>query len=254
VEVKDVIKEVHILEIATGKKLVLTNEECKFGYRDSVFKNELKNRVIITSVVFRLSKMEKYNLSYKALKEEFNIKDDANNLFNAKTQRFCAKYAKNNFSEIKCLRPLRKLFATFAVKFFNSLHSPNISLALVQEKVIEIRNRKLPDPAKIGSAGSFFKNPVIQKDRFEELQKNYPQLISFVEDENHVKLAAAQLIEISGWKGFRERDAGVYPFQPLVLVNYGNATGEEIFNLSQKIQESVFEKFGVRLECEVRIV
>ena len=203
VEVKDVIKEVHALEITTGKKLVLSNEDCKFGYRDSIFKKELKNKTIITSVVFHLSKKEKYNLKYKALKDEL--------------QRY-----------------------------------PIISLRLIHEKILEIRNRKLPDLEQIGSAGSFFKNPVILKEKFEELQKKYPQLIYFEEDENHVKLAAAQLIEISGWKGFREGDAGVYPHQPLVLVNYGNATGEEILLLAKKIQQSVFENFNIKLECEVQ--
>jgi len=206
-EVKDVIKEVHIIEIETGKSLLLSNEDCKFGYRDSIFKNELKNKVIITAVVFQLSKIEKYNLTYKALKAELEIQ-----------------------------------------------HSISITLAFVVEKVIEIRNRKLPDSKQIGSAGSFFKNPVIHKDIFEAIQKKYPQLTYFEEDENHIKLAAAQLIEFAGWKGFREGDAGVYPHQPLVLVNYGNATGEEIMNLAKKIQQSVYENFRVKLEYEVRLV
>jgi len=205
VEVKDVIKEVHVREIATGKLLVFSNKACKFGYRDSIFKNELKNKHIITSVVFRLSKNESYNLTYKALKDELQI------------------------------------------------HS-HITLALVQEKIKEIRNRKLPDTEQIGSAGSFFKNPVILKAQFEKLQQKYPQLVHFAEDENHVKLAAAQLIEISGWKGFREGDAGVYPLQPLVLVNYGDTTAQEIMNLANKIQQSVFENFEVNLECEVQWV
>jgi len=202
VEVKDTIKEVHAREIATGKSLVFSNEACKFGYRDSIFKHELKNKLIITSVVFRLSKIETYNLTYKALKDELQVK--------------------------------------------------NLTLASVQEKVKEIRNRKLPDVEKIGSAGSFFKNPVVLKDKFDKLQKKYSQLVHFSEDESHVKLAAAQLIEICGWKGFREGDAGVYPYQSLVLVNYGNATGKEITNLAKKIQQSVFEYFEVNLECEVQ--
>jgi len=205
VEVKDVIKEVHALEINSGKKLVLSNEDCKFGYRDSIFKNELKDKTIITSVVFHLSKNEKYNLKYKALKDELQI-------------------------------------------------YPTISLRLIHEKIIEIRSRKLPDLKQIGSAGSFFKNPVIPKEKFKELQKKYPQLTCFKEDENHVKLAAAQLIEISGWKGFRKGDAGVYPHQPLVLVNYGNTTGEEILHLAKKIQQSVFENFKIQLECEVQVI
>jgi len=205
IEVKEVIKEVHALEISTGKKLVLSNEDCKFGYRDSIFKNELKNKTIITSVVFHLSKKEKFTINYKALKDEL--------------QRY-----------------------------------PTLSLRLIHEKILEIRNRKLPDLEQIGSAGSFFKNPVIQKEKFEELQKKHLQLTCFKEDENYVKLAAAQLIEISGWKGFREGDAGVYLHQPLVLVNYGNATGGEILHLAKKIQQSVFKNFKIQLECEVQVI
>ena len=214
VEVKDVIKEVHAREIATRKSHVFSNEACKFGYRDSVFKQELKNNFIITAVVFRLSKIESYNLTYKALQDELQ--------------------ARPNVDELQT-------------------HS-NITLALVQEKVKEIRNRKLPDVEQIGSAGSFFKNPVILKTQFEKLQKEYPQLVHFEEDENHVKLAAAQLIELSGFKGFRDGDAGVYPYQPLVLVNYGDATAQEITDLAKKIQQAVFERFEVNIECEVQWV
>ncbi|MCL2168041.1 MAG: UDP-N-acetylmuramate dehydrogenase [Lentimicrobiaceae bacterium] len=202
-EVKDVIKEVYVREIPTGKSLVFSNEECKFGYRDSIFKEEWKNKAIIISVVFRLSKIENYNITYKALRDELQI-----------------------FSKI--------------------------TLEIVKDKVIEIRNKKLPDIDKIGSAGSFFKNPIILKEKFEKLQKKHLFLTCFEEDENHVKLAAAQLIEFCGWKGFRERDAGVYLSQPLVLVNYGNATGNEMLSLAEKIRKSVFEKFGMVLECEVQ--
>jgi UDP-N-acetylmuramate dehydrogenase len=203
-EVKNTIQEVHGREMDTGKPLVFTNEACNFGYRDSIFKNKLKNKFIITAVTFRLSKIESYNFTYKALQEELKI-------------------------------------------------HPDITLELVQEKIKAIRNRKLPDTEQIGSAGSFFKNPVILKEQFQKLLQKYDQLVHFEDDDNHVKVAAAQLIEITGWKGFREGDAGVYPYQPLVLVNYGNATGEEIMNLAQKIQQSVFEHFEVRLECEVAV-
>jgi UDP-N-acetylmuramate dehydrogenase len=94
---------------------------------------------------------------------------------------------------------------------------------------------------------------VLLREEFEILQRDYRQLISNDESNDFVKLSAAQLIELSGWKGFRDGDAGVYPFQPLVLVNYGNATGQEIKSLAEKIQQSVFENFGVRLESEVNI-
>jgi UDP-N-acetylmuramate dehydrogenase len=205
-EVKDVIKEVHAFEIGTGKSITFTHAACKFGYRDSIFKNELKNKALITSVVFQLSKIENYNLEYKALKDELQVQ-------------------------------------------------PNVlSLQLIQEKIKEIRSRKLPDMEQTGSAGSFFKNPVVTIEKFNKLQNKYPQLVNFEAGATHVKLAAAQLIEICGWKGYRDGDAGVYPHQPLVLVNYGNATGLEIKNLADKIQKSVFEQFEVKLECEVQII
>ena len=86
------------------------------------------------------------------------------------------------------------------------------------------------------------------------MQKIYPQLISFEADDHLVKLAAAQLIEISGWKGFRDGDAGVYPLQPLVLVNYGNATGAEVVKLAERIQHDVFKYFAVILECEAQVI
>jgi len=205
VEVKDVIKEVRVLEIISGKPYVFSNEDCKFGYRDSIFKNEKKNHYVITSVVFKLSKTERYNLSYQALKDELQT-------------------------------------------------HKNITLEIVRKKIVEIRDRKLPDTEKIGSAGSFFKNPVVLRENFEKLLQKYPQLIHFEENASSVKLSAAQLIELSGWKGFREGDAGVYPFQPLVLVNYGNASGKDIYGLSEKIRESVFDRFGVKLEREVNVV
>jgi len=204
VEVKDVIKEVHVREISTGNSLVFSNETCRFGYRDSIFKMQ-KNRYLITAVIFRLSKIEKYNLTYNALKDELQ---------------------------------------TYS----------NLTLALIREKVIEIRNRKLPDVAKMGSAGSFFKNPEVLSEKFEKLQRKYPFLVRHSVDTSHSKMSAAQLIDLAGWKGYREGDAGVYYFQPLVLVNHGNATGQEIMQLAEKIKQSVFEKFEIMLECEVNVV
>jgi len=204
-EVKNVIKEVHVREIATEKALIFSNKMCQFGYRNSIFKSAQKNKYLITAVVFRLSTIENYNLSYQALKDELPI-------------------------------------------------YPNVTLEWVRNKIYEIRNRKLPDREQTGSAGSFFKNPVILKTQFKKLQEKYIQLFHFEEDEEHVKLAAAQLIELSGWKGYRKGDAGVYPFQPLVLVNYGNATGQEIENLSKQILQSVFDNFGIKLESEVNII
>jgi UDP-N-acetylmuramate dehydrogenase len=130
----------------------------------------------------------------------------------------------------------------------------NLSIAAISQAVINIRSSKLPDPDEIGNAGSFFKNPLVDNDQFEELKKLFPSIIGFPAGAQHTKLAAGWLIEQCGWKGYRKGDAGCYPKQALVLVNYGRATGKEIFELSEEIILSVKEKFGVTLEREVNII
>lgn len=206
VEVKDVIFQVHAISLETKQKKVFSNDQCCFAYRDSIFKNDLKNKWIITAVVFELSKIKQFNLEYAALKGE-----------------------------------LEKRY-------------PNPTLQQLIALINEIRDAKLPDIKKIGSAGSFFKNPIIPKKHYESLKQNYSNLTGYETEPGFVKLAAGQLIDMAGWKGYREGDAGVYPLQALVLVNYGNATGKEIQNLYQKIQQSVLEKFQVAIVPEVNIL
>lgn len=128
-----------------------------------------------------------------------------------------------------------------------------LTIQAISQAVINIRSSKLPDPAKIGNAGSFFKNPEVTVEKYHLLKKDFPELKAYPV-QNGYKLAAAWLIEQCGWKGYRQDDAGVHAKQALVLVNYGKASGAEIYDLSQKIQESVFEKFGVMLEREVNII
>lgn len=130
----------------------------------------------------------------------------------------------------------------------------NPTIQDVSEAVIKIRKSKLPDPAEIGNSGSFFKNPVISSSQFKALQKSYPDIPSYVIDEHHIKVPAGWLIEQCGFKGKRWGDAGVHEKQALVLVNYDNASGEEILNLSKKIQDKVAKIFGVQLETEVNII
>ncbi len=206
VEVKNTIEKVEGFYVASGDPFTLTNTECRFGYRSSIFKNELRGKCLITHVYFRLSRVPQFILTYQELKEELARRELP------------------------------------------------VTLRNVSHIILKLRDRKLPDVKKIGSAGSFFKNPIIEKERFEALQADYPLLVHYPWREGKVKLAAGQLIELCGWKGYRAGDAGVYPQQALVIVNYGNATGEEIAMLYRKIERSVEEKFGVLIEPEVNIV
>lgn len=129
-----------------------------------------------------------------------------------------------------------------------------LNIQSISEAVIHIRSSKLPDPKEIGNAGSFFKNPVITHQQFEELKKVHSSIVAFPSANNQFKLSAGWLIEQCGWKGYRKEDAGCYSKQALVLVNYGNATGKEIFDLSEEIIQSVQKKFNVILEREVNII
>jgi len=129
-----------------------------------------------------------------------------------------------------------------------------LSIQAISQAVINIRSSKLPDPNEIGNAGSFFKNPEIDNHEFHELTRRFPNIVGYPVANNKTKLAAGWLIEQCGWKGYRKGDAGCHSKQALVLVNYGNAKGEEIYDLSEKILQSVKEKFGIKLEREVNIV
>jgi UDP-N-acetylmuramate dehydrogenase len=134
----------------------------------------------------------------------------------------------------------------------------HLTIKAISDAVINIRTSKLPDPALVGNAGSFFKNPVITSHRLYEIHRvhEYDEIeVPFYKiDEEHFKIPAAWLIEKCGWKGYRKGDAGCYVKQALVLVNYGNASGEDIYDLSEEIKISVKEKFGIELEREVNII
>jgi UDP-N-acetylmuramate dehydrogenase len=130
----------------------------------------------------------------------------------------------------------------------------NLSLEAVSKAVIKIRQSKLPDPKKIGNSGSFFKNPIIASTTYQRLKSEYPDIPAYPQENGSLKIAAAWLIEEAGWKGFRKGDAGVHEKQALVLVNYGEANGQELHQLSEDILLSVENKFGIRLEREVNII
>ena len=129
-----------------------------------------------------------------------------------------------------------------------------LSIKAISQAVINIRSSKLPDPAEIGNAGSFFKNPTVDAAQFDTLKSAHPNVVAYPVDKGQYKLAAGWLIEQCGWKGFRQGDAGVHAKQALVLVNYGQASGKDIYQLSQQVLDSVKEKFGVELEREVNII
>ena len=129
-----------------------------------------------------------------------------------------------------------------------------VSIRAISQAVINIRSSKLPDPNEIGNAGSFFKNPIVSKQQYEDLKKEYPTMVAFPTVNDEMKLAAGWLIEQCGWKGYRKGDAGCYSKQALVLVNYGGASGREIYELSEEIIFSVKSKFKVSLEREVNII
>lgn len=207
VELKDVLHEVHYVDLTTGKELVVGNEDCQFGYRTSIFKTSLKGKVFITSVVLKLSKTPNLKLSYGAIESELAARNHT-----------------------------------------------KIGIREVSDAVIAIRQSKLPDPKELGNSGSFFKNPVIPASTFAEIQKQHPEIPNYPAGENHIKLAAGWLIEQCGWKGKRVGETGSHAKQALVLVNYGNAKGNEIYHLAQDIIASVKKQFGVELEPEVNII
>lgn len=206
VEIKDVVQEVEAIQLADRKKINLSNKDCAFGYRDSIFKHELKHSCIITAVTVRLTKNPTFNTSYGAINAE-----------------------------------LEKMKVS------------TLSVSAISQAVINIRSSKLPNPSIIGNAGSFFKNPIIANTQYQELLQDFPTMPSYPSGEN-VKIPAGWLIEQCGWKGYRKGDAGCYDKQALVLVNYGNASGTDIYELSTAIIQSVQTKFGIYLEREVNIL
>lgn len=184
----------------------------------------------------------------------FNLKDCE---FGYRESVFKKKY-RDQFVILNVVFKLRKK-PLFNISYgaireeLEKLNVQDLSIKAVSDAVIRIRSSKLPDPALIGNAGSFFKNPTVTREAFERLQKEFEHIVGYTNADGSVKLAAGWLIEQCGWKGFRRGDAGCHEHQALVLVNYGNASGSEIYALSEEIYQSVQQKFGVTLEREVNI-
>jgi UDP-N-acetylmuramate dehydrogenase len=207
-EIKDSLFTCEAVAIETLENRTFTNEECRFGYRESIFKNELKDQYIITAVTFKLTKNNHVlNTSYGAIDAELE---------------------KMNIS--------------------------NPTIKDVSDAVIAIRSSKLPNPKELGNSGSFFKNPIIAKEQYEKAVVHFPDMPHYKVSETEVKVPAGWLIEQAGFKGKRFGYAGIHKNQALVLVNYGNATGQEILEVSKNIQQTILEQFGIAIEAEVNII
>ncbi len=208
VELKDVFESCQVLEIETLNIKKFNKSDCKFGYRESIFKQELKGQFIITSVTLKLSKNNhKLHTNYGAIKTELE-----------------------------------------------ALSIKNPTIQAISKAVINIRESKLPNPKEIGNSGSFFKNPIISKKQFETLKATFPKIPSYIVSENEVKIPTGWLIEKAGFKGKTFGDYGVHKKQALVLVNYGNAKGEDIYELAKLIQKTVLRIFNIKIETEVNII
>lgn len=209
VELKDIFVKLEAIHTETGKQRIFTKEDCAFGYRNSVFKHELKGQYFITKVYLELTKKRHHqiNTSYGAI---------------------------------------------VAVLEENNIQNPTIQD--ISNAVIQIRSSKLPDPKKFGNSGSFFKNPIISKDYFEEMQSFFPSIVAYPQADGNVKVPAGWLIEKCGWKGKMVGNVACYAHQALVIVNLGNATGKEVLEHAKRIIDSVDNTFGIQLEPEVNIM
>ena len=206
-EAKDAITIVEYFDVASRSVVRLTNADCHFAYRESIFKQELKGKVIILAVEFKLSRHAKPNLGYGDVISEVESRGGA-------------------------------------------------TLRNIRDAICAIRSRKLPDPKVLGNAGSFFKNPIVERSVADELLAKYPDMPHYAVpgDDDHVKLAAGWLIDKSGLKGYRDGVVGVHDRQALVLVNHGGATGGDVMRLAGYVCGKVKENFGVEISPEVNVL
>ena len=211
VEAKDYIERIEAVEIATGRVMTIPADDCGYGYRQSKFKQEWKNRYLITHVTYRLSTDFLPHLDYGNIREALRQAHGADDVSALTAQQ-------------------------------------------LRDAIIGIRQAKLPDPKVMGNAGSFFMNPIVSRERYEQLAAQYPGMPHYEVDKDHVKIPAGWMIDQCGWKGKSLGRAGVHDKQALVLVNLGGATGDEIVRLCQAIQKDVEAKFGIDIHPEVNII
>jgi UDP-N-acetylmuramate dehydrogenase len=207
VELRERFESLDVVDLVTGRSATLDLDACHFGYRDSVFKQSLAGKSVITRVRFRLPKPWQPVVGYleleRRMQETGNAQPDAQTVF---------------------------------------------------DWVCAIRRAKLPDPTVIGNVGSFFKNPIVSTEQCRDIIGRDPEIVHYLLPDGTVKLAAGWLIDACGWKGKSIGRAGVYEKQALVLINRGGASGAEVVTLARAIQESVYGRFGIRLEPEPIIV
>ncbi len=205
-EAKDAIERVHLFRTDTLREETLEAAACRFGYRESIFKHELRGRAVITAIEIRLSHTAAPKLGYGDVEREVAARGGA-------------------------------------------------TLRNIREAITAIRRAKLPDPAERGNAGSFFKNPVVDRAVADRLSESWPDMPRYpAADPSKVKLAAGWLIDRAGMKGYAEGRVGVHERQALVLVNLGGATGGEVIAFARRVQQAVGERFGIAIDTEVNIL
>lgn len=209
VELKDVLEKVYAFDLRTKEIVEFTNEDCQFGYRDSIFKNHpIKGNYFITGILIRLSKdVKKVNITYGGVQKAL---------------------------------------------LMSNIENPTAKD--VSDIIVDIRRSKLPDPKELGNSGSFFKNPIISKDKYDLLKKRFVDIPSYPVSDSTVKIPAAWLIDYCGWKGVKIGNVGNYKNQALIIVNYGNASGKEVWFHARNVRQSVLDVFGIPLDAEVNII
>lgn len=231
-EVKDTIVEVEVFDLKENIIKTISNSDCKFGYRDSIFKNEAKGKYVITSVTYRL-------------KKEL-LKSSSEKILGRGGREPVPDHFHKNFSKALSYPGVKKYFEDKGIK--------NPSLKQIREAIISIRNEKLPNPKESPNVGSFFKNPIVLDKIADKIREEFPNAKFFPSGDGFTKIPAGWLIENSGLKGKSFGNVSVYDKNALVLVNTENATFEDIVNARNTIIEKVKEKFGIILEQEPEII
>jgi len=204
VELADHFHSLQAVDLESGNIHEFDKSHCQFGYRESFFKSQALDKLLITSVTFALPKKSSWKMDYAGVREV-----------------------------LEGVEPNAKL---------------------ISDAIIKLRQSKLPDPANIGNAGSFFKNPVLDAKTWQSLKDKHEKLPGYPQIDESIKTSAGWLIDQCGWKGYRKGDAGVSDLHALVIVNYSQATGAELWAVAQEIMTSVEDKFGILLEPEPRVL